>query len=150
MKKLQWWFRIVGVFYLLLTLMNVYFLFLADGSQMFADTLPAPMNTEPLAVRAFMDAWLVFVLELGVLGAMALVASRAPLQNKIMVWVIIWAEVFRGILADGIWIMRGYDAGSYIPFIVIHLIVIVSGLWAMRQAQAEMETAVTPNLAAGD
>jgi hypothetical protein len=83
MKKLQWWFRIVGVFYLLLTLMNVYFLFLADGNQMFADTLPAPINTEPLAVSAFMDAWLVFVLEFGVLGAMALVASRSPLQNKI-------------------------------------------------------------------
>lgn len=95
MKKLQWWFRIVGVFYLLLTLMNVYFLFIGGGSQMFADTLPAPTNTEPLAVRAFMDAWLVFVLEFGVLGAMALVASRAPLQNEIMVWVIIWAELFR-------------------------------------------------------
>mgnify|MGYP001162082174 CR=1 FL=1 len=148
MKKLQWWFRIVGAFYLLLTLMNVYFLFLADGSQMLADTLPTPMNTEPLAVRAFMDAWLVFVFELGVLGAMALVASRAPLQNKIMAWVIIWAEVFRGILADGIWIMRGYDAGSYIPFIVIHLIIIVTGILFVRQAEAE--TAVSPQLAVGD
>ncbi len=86
MSKLKWWFRIVGVLYLLLTLMNVYFLFFG-GDQMFADTLPAPMNADPLAVRAFMDAWLVFVLELGVLGAMALVASRAPLQNKIMAWV---------------------------------------------------------------
>jgi len=137
MKKLTWWFRIVGVFYLLLTLMNVYFLFFAGGSQMFADTLPAPMNTEPLAVHAFMDAWLVFVLEFGVLGVMALVASRAPLQNKIMAWVIIWAEVFRGILADGIWIIRGYDAGSYIVFIVIHLIIIATGVLFVRQAEAE-------------
>ena len=137
MKKLTWWFRIVGVFYLLLTLMNVYFLFFAGGSQMFADTLPAPMNTDPLAVRAFMDAWLVFVLEFGVLGVMALVASRAPLQNKIMAWVIIWAEVFRGILADGIWIIRGYDAGSYIVFIVIHLIIIATGVLFVRQAEAE-------------
>lgn len=148
MKKLTWWFRIVGAFYLLLTLMNVYFLFLADGSQMLADTLPAPMKTEPLAVRAFMDAWLVFVLEFGVLGAMALVASRSPLQNKIMAWVIIWAELFRGVLADGIWIMRGYDVGSYIPFIVIHLIIIVTGILFMRQAKAE--TAVSPQLAMGD
>ena len=137
MKKLTWWFRIVGVFYLLLTLMNVYFLFFAGGSQMFADTLPAPMNTDPLAVRAFMDAWLVFVLEFGVLGVMALVASRAPLQNKIMAWVIIWAEVFRGILADGIWIIRGYDAGSYIVFIVIHLIIIATGVLFVRQAETE-------------
>lgn len=100
MKKLTWWFRIVGIFYLLLTLMNVYALFLG-GTQMLADTLPAPMNTDSLAVRAFSDAWMVFVFELGVLGAMALAASRAPQQNRIMGWVIIWAEVFRGILADG-------------------------------------------------
>jgi hypothetical protein len=137
MRKLTWWFRIVGVFYLLLTLMNIYFLFIGDGSQMIADTLPAPMNTEPLAVRAFMDAWLVFVFELGVLGAMALVASRAPLQNRIMAWVIIWAELFRGVVADVIWIMRGYSVSSYIVFIIIHLIIIATGVMFVRQAQTE-------------
>ena len=136
MNKLKWWFRIVGAFYLLLTLMNVYFLYFGDGA-MFADTLPAPMNSEPLAVRAFMDAWEVFVLELGVLGVMALVASRAPLENKIMAWTIIWAEVFRGVLADAMWIVRGYDAGSYAVFIVIHLLIISSGVWFVRQAQAK-------------
>jgi hypothetical protein len=136
MNKLKWWFRIVGVFFLLLTSMNIYALFFG-GSQMLADTLPAPMNAEPLAVRAFMDAWLVFVFELGVLGAMALVASRDPDKNRIMAWVIIWAEVFRGILADAIWIMRGYDAGSYIVFIAIHLAIALTGVVFLRQAQAE-------------
>jgi hypothetical protein len=136
MNKLKWWFRIVGVFYLLLTLMNTFFLFFGDG-QMFADTLPAPMNAEPLAVRAFMDAWLVFILELGVLGVMALVASRNPIQNKIMAWVIIWAEVFRGVLGDVIWIGRGYSASSYIVFIVIHLIIIITGVLFLKSAQTE-------------
>ena len=136
MNRLKWWFRIVGVFYLLLTLMNIYFLFFGGGSQMFTDTLPAPMNDEPLAVRAFMDAWLVFVFELGVLGAMALVASRAPLKNRIMAWVIIWAEVFRGIVADAIWIGRGYSATSYAVFIIIHLIIIITGVLFARQAKA--------------
>lgn len=136
MKKLTWWFRIVGIFYLLLTLMNIYALFLG-GIQLLSDTLPAPMNTEPLAVRAFSDAWLVFVFELGVLGAMALAASRAPLQNRIMAWVIIWAEAFRGIVADAIWIGRGYSAVSYTVFIVIHLIIIVTGVMFVRQAQPE-------------
>lgn len=136
MKKLTWWFRIVGIFYLLLTLMNIYALFLG-GIQLLSDALPAPMNTEPLAVRAFMDAWLVFVFEFGVLGAMALVASRAPQQNRIMAWVIIWAEVFRGIVADLIWIMRGYDAISYGIFIAIHLIIIVTGVMFAQQAETE-------------
>ena len=136
MNKLNWWFRIVGVFYLLLTLMNLYGLFLG-GSQLFADTLPAPLNTDALAVRAFSDAWMVFVFELGVLGAMALVASRDPAKNRIMAWVIIWAEVFRGILADAIWITRGYDAGSYSGFIVIHLVIVATGIMFLRQAKAE-------------
>jgi hypothetical protein len=137
MNKLKWWFRIVGAFYLLLTLMNVYFLFFSGGIQMLTDTLPAPMNADPLAGQAFADAWLVFVFELGVLGAMALVASRDPAKNRIMAWVIIGAEVFRGILADAIWIMRGYDAGSYIVFIAIHLAIALTGIVFLRQVQAE-------------
>lgn len=135
MIKLKWWFRIVGGFYLLLTLMNLYGLFLGNG-QMYADMLPAPMNADPLAGQAFADAWLVFVFELGVLGAMSLVASRDPSKNRIMAWVIIWAEVFRGILADVIWITRGYDAGSYSAFIAIHLVIILTGIVFLRQAKA--------------
>ena len=135
MNKLKWWFRIVGVFYLLLTLMNLYGLFFG-GSQMFVDILPAPMNADPLAGQAFADAWLVFVFEMGVLGVMALVAAQAPLQNKIMVWVIVLAELFRGIVADAIWIARGFSA-SYYAFIVIHLIVILTGVYFLRKAQSE-------------
>lgn len=136
MNKLKWWLRIVGAFYLLLTSMNVYFLFFG-GSQMLADILPAPMNADPLAGQAFADAWLVFVFELGVLGVMSLVASRDLAKNRIMAWVIIWAEVFRGILADAIWITRGYDAGSYIVFIVIHLAIAATGILFLRQMKAE-------------
>ncbi len=136
MNKLKWWFRVVGGFYLLLTVMNLSGLFLG-GSQMYANILPAPMNTDALAVRAFIDAWMVFVFELGVLGAMALVAARAPVQNRIMAWTLIWAEAFRGIVVDVIWITRGYSLSSYAVFIVIHLIIIVTGVVFVRQAQAE-------------
>ncbi len=137
MKKLTWWFRVVGVFYLLLVIINIWFLFVGDGKQMLADNLPAPMNTEPLAVQAFMDAWLVFVLEFGVLGAFALVASRSPLQHQIMVWVLVFAELLRGAVADIIWITRGYSASSYIPFTILHLVIAVTGILFLRQAQAE-------------
>lgn len=136
MNKLKWWFRVVGAFYLLLTAMNLWAIFLGGG-QILADTLPAPMNTDALAVRAFIDAWMVFVFELGVLGAMTLVASREPAKNRIMAWTIVWAEVFRGIVADAIWIARGYSFSSYAIFIVIHLIIIATGVVFVRQAQAE-------------
>ncbi|MBL8045594.1 MAG: BphX family protein [Anaerolineales bacterium] len=136
MNKLIWWMRIVGVFYLLLTAMNIWALFLG-GIQLLADTLPAPMNTDPLAVRAFADAWLVFVFEFGVLGAMLLYATRYPAQSRLLVLAVIGAEIFRGVVADIVWIMRGYDAASYIPFIIIHLIIIVTGLVFLRQAEAQ-------------
>ena len=136
MNKLKWWFRIVGTFYLLLTAMNLSALFFTDG-QMFADTLPAPMGADAYAVRTFADAWMVFVFELGVLGAMTWVASREPAKHRIMAWVIIWAEVFRGIVGDVIWITRGYAVSSYAIFIVIHLIIIITGVLFVRQVQAE-------------
>ena len=136
MNKLKWWFRVVGAFYLVLTAMNLSALFFTNG-QMFAGTLPAPMGADAYAVRAFTDAWMVFVFELGVLGAMAWVASREPAKNRIMAWVIIWAEVFRGIVADVIWITRGYAVSSYAVFITIHIIIIVTGVLFVRQAQAE-------------
>ncbi|MBK7410399.1 MAG: BphX family protein [Saprospirales bacterium] len=132
MKKLQWWMRIVGGFYLLLTLMNLIFLFGTPES--FGENLPSPLSTDPLAVRAFTDAWMVFVFELGVLGAMLLYGSGNPVGNKIIVWTVIFAEVFRGIVADGIWITRGYAASSYLPFMVIHLLIIVTGWLFLRQA----------------
>lgn len=136
MNKLRWWFRVIGTFYLLLTAMNLFNLFFTNG-QMFSDTLPAPFGSDASAVRTFTDAWMVFVFELGVLGAMSWVASRDPMKNQIMAWVIIWAEVFRGIVADAIWITRGYAVSSYAVFIVIHIIIIVTGFLFIHQMQAE-------------
>lgn len=133
MKKLQWWMRIVGVFYLLLTLMNLYGLFLNPA--FFQGNLPAPINTDELAVRSFTDAWMVFVFELGSIAVVLLWFSKNPLQNKGVIWLVILAEIFRGIVCDALWIGRGYDAGSYIPFIVIHAIIIVTGWRFLRGAE---------------
>ena len=133
MNKLIWWMRVVGVFYLLLTAMNIWALFLG-GIQLLADGLPAPMNTEPLAVRAFGDAWLVFVFEFGVLGAVLLYASRHPAESRMLVLAVIGAEIFRGVLADIVWITRGYDPASYLVFVAIHLVIIVTGLFCLRLA----------------
>lgn len=130
MKKTKWWLRVVGVFYLLLTLMNLYFLFFSDLN-VFRDTLPFPADA--LAIRAFADAWMVFIFELGVLGGMMLYASRQPAKSGILVLTVIMAEVFRGVIADGIWILRGYSAASYIPFIIVHLIIIGTGILFLRQ-----------------
>jgi hypothetical protein len=41
------------------------------------------------------------------------------------------------VLDDLYLIARGYDAVGYSVFIVIHLIIIASGVWAARAAEAE-------------
>lgn len=133
MKKLQWWMRIVGVFYLLLTLMNFYGLFI--NPDFFQSNLPEKFNSEPLAVASFREAWMVFIFELGAIGAVLLYASKNPLANKIMVWLVILAELFRGVLCDAIWIKNGYDASGYIPFIIIHLIIIITGWIFLKNAE---------------
>lgn len=85
-------------------------------------------------MRTFTDAWMVFIFELGSIGAMLLYASRNPASSRILVLTVVLAEVFRGILADCIWIARGYEATSYFVFIAIHLIIITTGLLFTQQA----------------
>jgi hypothetical protein len=43
MKKLQWWFRVIGVWYLLLGLMNIYMMFLG-GQDYLAQNIPFPTD----------------------------------------------------------------------------------------------------------
>ncbi len=133
MTKTKWWLRVVGAFYLLLTAMNLYGLFI--NTSFFNSTLP--YEATDTTVKAFADAWLVFVAELGVLGGMMLYASRNPERSSVLVWTIVWAEVFRGIVTDAIWISRGYSTSSYAVFIVIHLIIIATGVYFIRQESAK-------------
>ena len=129
MKKTKWWLRIVGAFYLLLTALNAYYFFF--NQQGYRDILP--FRADDIAIRAFIDAWMVFIFELAVLGVMALYASRNPGQGRILVITIILAEIFRGAVADAIWIYRGYSAAEYVPFIFVHLIIVVTGIIFLRQ-----------------
>jgi hypothetical protein len=131
MTRTKWWLRIVGAFYVLLTVMNLMMLFFYP--KMIADTLPASFGGNEYAIKAFADAWLVFVLELGVIGGMLLYASRNPAQSRLLVLLVVYAELFRGIVADAIWITRGYSAASYVPFIILHGIIIATGLIFMRK-----------------
>lgn len=136
MKRLQWWMRIVGAFYLLLTIMNLSALILDPQLTMYQSMLPAPMTGNALAARGFADAWFAFIMELMVTGAFLLWASREPLRHLSVVWLVIWFEVFRGIVDDVFLITRGYDAMGYLGFIVVHLIIIITGVMFARQAQA--------------
>jgi hypothetical protein len=53
------------------------------------------------------------------------------------VWLVIGYEILRGIVDDLFLIAQGYPIASYVGWIVIHLIIIVTGILFVWQAQAE-------------
>ncbi|MBI5303428.1 MAG: BphX family protein [Chloroflexi bacterium] len=137
MKKLQWWFRIVGAFYLLLTLMNLGVTIFDTQLQMYKDLLPPPLTGNTLAARGFADAWFVFVMDVLGTAIFLLWASRNPLKHISVVWFAVLLEFLHGVVGDAYWITRGYDVMSYLVFIVIHFIIIVTGAMFAREASAQ-------------
>ncbi|MCC7362123.1 MAG: BphX family protein [Anaerolineales bacterium] len=136
MKKLTWWFRIFGGFYLLLAVMNLYGVLLNPailGSTLGEASLPVTPDT----IQAFVDGWSPFAFELLGIGTFALWASRNPRRYLGAAWLFIWLEFTHGVLDDLYLIARGYSAIGYAAFIVVHLIIIATGVWAARSVEAE-------------
>lgn len=134
MKKLTWWFRIVGGFYLLLALLNLYVVLTGNGA-MIRDTVPFPADA--LVVKAFIHGWSPFAFEIFGLATFMLWASREPLKYLGAVWLIVWLELWHGVVDDVYLIANGYAVISYVVFIVIHVIIIVTGFRFARQASGQ-------------
>lgn len=133
MKKLTWWFRVVGGFYLLLAVMNLYFV-LIDPS--FAGEMVVfPFPTTPDTIMAFVDGWSPFAFEVFGIATFMLWASFNPRRYLGAVWLLVWLEFTHGVLDDIYLIWRGYDIVGYLAFIVVHLIIIVTGVLFVRQAE---------------
>lgn len=129
MKKLVWWFRIVGAFYTLLGVMNLYGTFV--NPSFFASSMPFTGE----ALQAFIDGWSPFAFEVVGIGTFALWASRNPARYLGAVWLLVWLELLHGVFDDIYLISRGYDTVGYTVFIFIHLAIIVTGVWAVREAE---------------
>jgi hypothetical protein len=135
--KLKWWFRIVGAFYLLLALANLGATLFDSQLSMYKGLLPGPLAGNALAARGFADAWFAFVMDMLAIGGFCLWASRDPLKYLGAVWIIVLMEFLHGVVDDAFLIARGYDAMSYIIFIVIHFVIIVTGVMFAREASAK-------------
>jgi hypothetical protein len=133
MNRLTWWFRVVGAFYLLLALMNFYWMFI--NPQIIQDTIP--YATDENIIRAFVEGWSPFAFEIFGIGTFLLWASRNPLKFSGVVWLIAWLEIWHGVVDDIFLISRGYDPVFYIGFIVVHLIIAVTGILFLRQARPQ-------------
>jgi hypothetical protein len=133
MIKTKWWLRIVGVFYLLLAFGSVWALFV--NPHIFGAMFP--FAADPLSIRAFSDAWLIFVLEMAVLGSVMLYASREPARNGILVLTVAILECIRGAGGDFLWMIRGWPTANYIPFMIVHLIIAVTGIYFLQKESAK-------------
>ncbi|HEX9387569.1 MAG TPA: hypothetical protein VF918_14700 [Anaerolineales bacterium] len=128
---MKWWLRVVGGFYLLLVAGS--FLVLFINPRLFGDMFPYSANET--AMRAFSDAWLIFVLEMLLLGIIMLYASRKLERNGILVLSIAILELVRGAGGDLLWMARGFPTTNYIPFMIVHIIIAVTGIFSFRRNQ---------------
>jgi len=127
--KTTWWLRIVGVFYLFLALGSIGVVFF--NPNLFGSIIP--FRTDEISLHAFSDAWLIFVLELGVLGVIMLYYARASAQNRILVLTVSILELIRGAGGDLLWMSRGWPTTTYIPFTIVHLLIAGTGLYFLQQ-----------------
>lgn len=137
MKRLKWWFIVVGAFYFLLGIANMFGTFV--NPSFFASNLPYP--ADPPIVRAFVHGWSPFAFEIVGLGTFMLWASRNPRRYLGAAWLIVWLELLHGVVDDIYLIANGFSAAGYIPFIAVHLIIIITGILFARQAERETAAA---------
>jgi len=132
MTKLKWWMRVVGAFYLLQFVMMAFVRapIRALGPE---GALALASSGDPLA-RFLVDTWIAFGLEVGVIGTALLIASRTPGQARALVWTVIGIELVKGPAYDIYMIARGYELTAFVIWIVIHTVIIASGIYSLRKA----------------
>lgn len=137
--NLRRWMTVVGVIYVAMGLRLLPWI---NGAMIEAGLgdVAAP-GIELVPGTVFFDFavdWMgVFGLDILVLGAALLYAARNdPSRHRLLVHVVLWQEAIRGVLAD-VWMMgRPYaSAAFYLGFIVFHLVVIGTGVRALRKTQ---------------
>jgi hypothetical protein len=80
-------------------------------------------------------------LDLLVLGGALLFAAANPFTHRIVAHVVIWQEALRGVAADLWMTTRPYaNAAFYFAFAAFHVVVIVTGIRALRQASVPDRT----------
>lgn len=127
----KWWLRAVGIFYVLLFVMSavVKAPIREEGP---AGVLDLAARGDPLASFT-VDTWVTFGLELGAVGLVLLIGSRVPDRATALIWIVAAMEI-AGIVADIYKIARGYQLRAPLTWICLHVLVIGTGMWALRQS----------------
>ena len=144
MNKLTWWMRIVGAVYLLQFVMMAV---VRAPIQTFGPegALLAAASGDPLA-KFLVDTWVGFGLENCAIGIGLLLASRSAETGRALVWTVLAVELAKGIVFDFYMIVRGYDLVGFSVWIVIHSVIIVTGLLSLRKTQTAETSAHSPKM----
>lgn len=130
MTGFKWWMRIVGGFYLVLALLSVP----PIRANVLIGAFPDLVGEQTtLAFTLLIDTWFMFGLELGVIGTLLIVFARSPWAARSLVYTVLGLEVVRGIADDLYMIARGHPAAIYMVFIIIHVVIIGTGLRCLQQ-----------------
>lgn len=126
--------RVIGAFYLVQAAMMVLVrapirTFGPEGALARADA------GDPLA-KFLLDTWTTFGFEVAAVGVALLLATRRREMAVGVIWTVLAIEVGRGILLDAFMIARGINVGGYLVWVVIHSVVLVTGLLALRVDRA--------------
>jgi ABC-type nickel/cobalt efflux system permease component RcnA len=124
--------RTVGAFYLLLCVLIVARVPIrVEGPDGVMDLVSAGDPVDGFLV----DTWVTYGIEIGLIGAALLVASRnTGHAARAVVWLVLAIELVRGIGIDMYKLARGYDVLPESVWIVIHTLIITTGLFALRSA----------------
>jgi hypothetical protein len=128
---LIWWMRVVGGMYLILfvaaTILRLPIR--AEGPKGLLDQAAAGDPTARYAV----DSWFVIGLYFLVIGGALWVASMVPSQAHTLVWTVLAFEL-AGVVVDIYKLRRGYDRKAPVAWLVVHSVIIASGLYLLGGA----------------
>jgi hypothetical protein len=134
MNRLKWWFRIVGLFYFIL---GVGF-FPPINEARLPFMIEIDVATSTVIYTSLIDWMFAFGLDMLVIGGFLLFASREPKKYIPVAWLIVWLEGIRGVLGDIYYLSRGiYSVPFFIGFIIVHLIIMGTGVSFIRGIQSE-------------
>ncbi len=119
---LQWWMRLVGLFYLLK------FVAVAIAKAPLRGQAPGALDLAAAGdqvARFLVDTWVIFGLEMAALGIALLVASRVPERARALAYGIVGVEI-SGIVADVYQIARGHSWAIPGIWVIIHAVIIAT------------------------
>ncbi|MGH8936983.1 MAG: BphX family protein [Acidimicrobiia bacterium] len=112
MRPITIWMTVVGVFYVAIFVAAT-FVKLPIQDFISEDVLgQVPPGDE--VFRLLEDTWVMFGLELGVIGVALIIGSRVPNRAKLLVWTVLGLELVRGIVDDLYMLTRGYETAGLV------------------------------------